>query len=384
MKTILFLIGITSFAYGRAQNTSISDPNFEQVLVENGLDDVLDGTVLTANIDTVTSLWVVSMSINNLSGIEDFIMLKSLFCSQNQLTNLNVSQNPALEQLLCSSNLITNLNLTQNINLKYLHCDYNSLQSLDLSQNTELIVVKCESNNLTSIDISHCVNLVNLDCGANSLTSIDVSQNNVLRWLNCGTNQITSLNVSQNSLLENLVCHYNPIGNLNVTSNLLLNHLDCDSNNLTNLNVSQNIYLELLYCMDNQITELDVSSNHFLKRLACYNNQLTCLNIKNGNNTQMDYCGVFNNSNLFCIEVDDPIWSSTHWTTANDQIDSQMNFSSYCGNGCTTSLTELSIESKKLIKIVDLLGREIEHSTNTPMIYLFSDGSTKKVFEFNN
>lgn len=36
--------------------------------------------------------------------------------------------------------------------------------------------------------------------------------------------------------------------------------------------------------------------------------------------------------------------------------------------------------TKKLVKILDLLGREAEETPNTPLIYLYEDGSTRKVF----
>lgn len=38
-------------------------------------------------------------------------------------------------------------------------------------------------------------------------------------------------------------------------------------------------------------------------------------------------------------------------------------------------------EAKELIKIVDLLGRETEFKSNTPLIYIYSDGSTERVME---
>lgn len=37
-------------------------------------------------------------------------------------------------------------------------------------------------------------------------------------------------------------------------------------------------------------------------------------------------------------------------------------------------------ENKKLVKVVDLLGRETEIKTNKTLIYVFDDGSTEKVF----
>lgn len=36
--------------------------------------------------------------------------------------------------------------------------------------------------------------------------------------------------------------------------------------------------------------------------------------------------------------------------------------------------------TKKLVKVLDLLGRETEETPNTPLIYLYEDGSARKVF----
>ena len=47
--------------------------------------------------------------------------------------------------------------------------------------------------------------------------------------------------------------------------------------------------------------------------------------------------------------------------------------------GGNVSITESTNSSKKLIKIVDVLGRDIkEKTTNTPLLYIYSDGSVKK------
>ena len=61
-----------------------TDPNFEQALIDLGIDNVLDGSVSTSNINTVTELNVNSMNISDLTGIEDFTSLINLQCWYNQ------------------------------------------------------------------------------------------------------------------------------------------------------------------------------------------------------------------------------------------------------------------------------------------------------------
>jgi len=91
----------------------------------------------------------------------------------------------------------------------------------------------------------------------------------------------------------------------------------------------------------------------------------------------MDSFVVQNNPNLTCIEVDNAAWSAANWTS----IDFQMYFSEDCNNDCsnTSSLTELTT-SKTLIQILDMMGRETTFKPNTPLIYVYDDGSTEKVF----
>ena len=112
-KLILLLFLLPAIAFG--QTTAIPDANFEQALIDLGYDTgTPDGSVPTANINTLTSLNVWNKNISNLTGIEDFIALTSLNCDNNHLSGLNVSQNTALYELYCSRNQITSLDLSNN------------------------------------------------------------------------------------------------------------------------------------------------------------------------------------------------------------------------------------------------------------------------------
>ena len=140
-----------------------------------------------------------------------------------------------------------------------------------------------------------------------------------------------------------------------------------------------NSALTYLDCWNNQLTNLDVSTNDALLGLACYENQLTCLNVANGNNSNFLYLEAFANPNLSCIEVDD-----TSWSTENGiSIDSQTSFSENCNNDCSSStagITEPST-SKNLINILDLMSRETSFKPNTPLMYVYDDGSTERIFK---
>ena len=143
---------------------------------------------------------------------------------------------------------------------------------------------------VTSIDVTKCPALEELECYGNQLTSLDVSKNTALEYLNCGHNQLTSLDISKNTALKELDCFNNKLASLDVSKNTALRYLYCYDNQLTSLDVSKNTALRYLYCYDNQLTSLYVSGCTALKRLQCYNNQLTSLNVSGCTALENLYC----------------------------------------------------------------------------------------------
>lgn len=342
MKKLCYIILLFSSFSGLAQHTLIPDANFEKTLIDLGLDSgAVDGKVLTANISNYTHLDVSSKNISNLTGIQDFLALTVLYCSKNQLTNLDISKNFFLYDLDCSNNQLTSLDIIKNTSLIYLDCSSNKLSSLNVTKNTALIslyttdnlltdldVTKnisltslgCNSNKLSGLDITNNLSLSYLSCFSNHLTSLNVTKNTSLTYLTCSFNQLTSLDVSKNTDLKELYCTSNKLTSLDITKNTLLNSFTCWNNQLTSLDVSKNPSLKLLFCDNNQITSLDLSKNNSLTDFACSNNQLRSLNLKNGNNTNINTVP-FNltaNHNLSCIQVDDTTYSNTNWLPYKD------------------------------------------------------------------
>jgi len=300
--TILLVLCCLTSSLANAQITAIPDANFEQALIDLGIDatGVLDGSVFTNDINTVTSLIVSNKNISDLTGIEDFAALVTLVCNTNQLTSLNVSQNTSLESLLCTANFIS---------------------SLDLSNNTALTNVSCNNNSLTSLNLPNTTSLQVLDCNANNLTSLNISNNSALFDLNCSTNQLSSLDLSSNTALTSVDASNNQLTSISLINNNLLTSLDLGTNLLSNLDVSSNGVLENLVCNNNQLTNLDVSNNSVLTSILCQNNQLTSLDVKNGNNSQINNISfnASNNPNLLCITVDDVSYSNSTWFNKDPQ-----------------------------------------------------------------
>jgi len=78
--------------------TGIPDINFEQALIDQGIDskEILDGCVNTTDINSITLLDLSDRGIVDLSGIEDFEILEELLIPGNSIPSIDLSQNQAL------------------------------------------------------------------------------------------------------------------------------------------------------------------------------------------------------------------------------------------------------------------------------------------------
>ena len=196
-----------------------------------------DRKLAPAERNAVKEIDVRSKNISNLYGIQFFPNLKSLICSNNQLTSLDVHENTALEYLACTQNKLTSLDVSNNTALDELYCYRNQLTSLDVRQNTALKTLCCYQNQLTSLNVSKNAELEVLWCYENPLTSLDVRQNTQLKVLGCSENQLTSLDVSQNTALEYLACRQNKLASLDV-SQTAVTTLDARGNQI-DINVEE-------------------------------------------------------------------------------------------------------------------------------------------------
>jgi hypothetical protein len=233
-----------------------------------------DGKLYADEAAAVGSLGVPNTTgnaIKSLKGIEYFTGIKYLDCSLNNLTSLDLSNNPALTELYCSNNHLTSLDVSNCYSLGILHCFGNQLGSLDLAHCPRLRELSCYYNELTSLDLSACTILTTLDIGTNRIASLDLSNNKKLRGLRYDNNGLTELDVSACTEMTSLHCY---------------------KNNLTELDLSKNIELMELNCEYNQLASLDVSLNNELETLMCNGNLLNSIILnKNNDNLRLIHCG---------------------------------------------------------------------------------------------
>jgi Leucine-rich repeat (LRR) protein len=136
------------------ERTPIPDGNFEEALVALGLDDQVDGSVLTSRIEGIQRLDVSESGISDLSGIEDFMAL----------TDLNVRDNE-----------LTLLDIRSNTNLLFVWAENNQLAALRIGTNPGIEKIGASGNNLTTLDVADYTSLQLLDLADNDLTAMDVS-----------------------------------------------------------------------------------------------------------------------------------------------------------------------------------------------------------------
>ncbi len=182
---------------------AIPDPAFLHALVEEGVDINGDGMISYTEAEAVKELYLWGKGISSLQGIEAFVYLTYLDCSNNKLTSLDVSKNPKLRRLFCANNHLKSLDFTKHYSLLDIDCSYNELTSLNLSYATWLHTLHCHHNQLTSLDFSTTL-LEVIYCHNNPLVSLNVSKCRGLYILNCGSSKLTSLDVSKNEYLEDL------------------------------------------------------------------------------------------------------------------------------------------------------------------------------------
>ena len=181
-----------------------------------------DGILTEEERQGVTELNLSGLGLTSLEGLEAFPNLQLLDCSRNSLTQLDLSQNPALVQLYCSNNRLTSLDVSQNMNLEHLGCSFNRITQLDLTGHSKLIALNCEMNLLTSLTLTGCTDLLSMYCRNNLLTSLDLTDNTKLVFIETFDNRLTSIDVSGLANLRFLHIDHNRLTELDMSHNTKL------------------------------------------------------------------------------------------------------------------------------------------------------------------
>ena len=339
--------------------TNFPDPIFRNCI--SGITGVAEGGTLSEDIlNSVTRIdvgepdkqnlrqnWTYKGEIKSLKGIEYFKNLTHLICFNNKLTDLDVSQNTALQCLICYENKLTSLDLSKNTELIQLECYRNKLMCLDLNNCTKLTTttiakqinrkaISSLGSDQYSIDVpagfdlskvsSFKVNYVDvtptLSNGKLFFTSTSVpddisynydSANNIAGEMNVIVDilngveteiELNSTNFPDGNFLTTLSAIWHlPIGDTFVPErvthlNLHGDYLDFWSNPGEGRGTISNLQgiefftaLEELDCSYNFLTSLDVSQNAALTRLDCSDNKLPSLDVSQNTELTSLNCG---------------------------------------------------------------------------------------------
>jgi len=394
MKTLLLtLLLVPMMSVG--QNVNIPDANFKAYLVGNtNINTNGDSEIQVSEASAFTGAIDCSvLNISDLTGIEAFTALTYLNCGNNNLTSLDVSGCTALTDLYCYANQLT---------------------SLDVSSNTALNHLYCYDNQLTSLDVSSNTSLDYLDCYGNQLQCLNANNGSPLNLLFCESNQLSCVSVSDATFAYNnyiydpwvtfqFQCIQNPIDNgINQFGNQLtaeqsgaiFQWLDCDDNYAvingeTNqsytptttgnyaVQITQQdcfgVMIDTSTCVNVDCqSDIDNDVNQFGTQLTAEQNGasyqwLDCDNNYSAINGETNQTYTPTTTGYFAVEL-----------TSTDICGGVQVDTSTCNLVDFTGIGELNNSSKQLIKIVDVLGRETPFKPNTPLLYIYNDGTVER------
>ena len=227
-------------AWGEVEINATNFPDeIFRTYVSKNFDGDSDGILGDSEIAAITSVDVANKGISDITGIKNFTYLEILRCSDNGLTQMDVSNMQTLQAVYCSYNSLESLNVFGCRNLKLLQCDNNSLKSLNISGCSHLTHLYCYRNELNSLDVSSNTALMYLRCQGNNIAVLNVKNNTALKKLYCSSNSLAELDLTNNKALQDLSCGYNAMKALDLSNNTALTSVNVSSQSIGSLKVNR-------------------------------------------------------------------------------------------------------------------------------------------------
>lgn len=282
----------------------IPDPYFRKYCLTN-FDTNNDGEITKRETEGVWEVKPVKLNIRSMKGIEEFADLTWFNCSENQISELDVSKNEKLISLTCDDNALTELNVRNNEKLEFLGCDNNQISTL-LFDRREWKTFSCSGNQITSLgtepigaeSLFACSNnpieslvldtsFVSKDsylaiyCYNNLLSELDLSRCANIKSLTCSGNKLQRLDLSNCRNLSSLDCYNNLLEEIRLPENGKISSIRAYKNRLKKIDLRQSIFLTSLWISENALETLDCSGCVSLEWLSCDRNKLQTLNLSN-------------------------------------------------------------------------------------------------------
>lgn len=214
--------------------TFIPDQNFEKGLIDQKLDTILDGKVLTINIASLTKLKLEHLRIKDITGIESFVGLEFLSLWDNDFKTINIRNLKKLKILGLSECPIDTIDLSQNkelVEINFQHASERAsepaypygktlgLTKLNLSNNTKMQRIYLWTNRIKELDVSMLPNLTDLWIGGtggaksgNPIKRLDLSKNpklNVIVLSGCDLEYLNIKGTANNGVPRTCTTRFN-------------------------------------------------------------------------------------------------------------------------------------------------------------------------------
>jgi hypothetical protein len=290
-----------------AQNITFIDTNLEQCLLSDvAVNTNGDGVIDTFEARASMRVKCQTASVENLTGLENFINLTELslqtknvsavnlnFCSKLEvlslndktgdlggIDSLNILSNPELAGIFLSNTSLRSISFDSSINIEVISIKGSRLSdTLTLKSTKKLTQITITDSEIKHLQIDPMV--------AQGLTDLNLHEN-LLDSINLvGFNNLLRLDVSNNDFASVVVSNLGKIQRIN-----------CENNVIERLNVSGLSDLIELKCNANNIELLDISDNTSLQTLEVESNNLSSLNLANGNNKFMKIDSRFNSAEI--------------------------------------------------------------------------------------
>ena len=274
-----FLLGKVQAAV-EINEANFPDAAFRSVISSADYDRDGNGTLDDNELALTINIYCNGMGISSVKGIEYFTSLQGLYCTDNNISSWDLSNNKNLHGVWCSNNAFTSLDFSANPELEWVYCYDCNLTSLNVSNNPKMAYIECNTNPLPALDVSQNPLLEHLTCGTCELTSLNLSNNPNLSHLDAFGNHLTFLDVSHNPKMKRLDIWNNPgLGSIDVSHNPGLQYYNCAPKDAYSVDVTHNPELTKLICSYNHLSSLDLSHNPKLAYLDCAVNRIAALDL---------------------------------------------------------------------------------------------------------
>ena len=281
------MIIIATFEEENLEKTYVPDDNFEKALINLGYDDFMDDYVYSQRIRNVEELRLDGHQIADLTGIEGFENLKILVVTNNNLQNLDISQNSSLQQLICDKNQLTSLDISRNFLLSFLAATENELNCVRVNQK-QLLTIQLGGPGGPWFIVDEGVTF-SIDCELSNEDRTYIPDDNFEQALiDLGLDDVLDNYVKTVDILyiDNLNISYKNISDLTGLEDFKsLITIDAGNNNITSIDpffgssFGYGFIVGTLILSDNNLSSLDISALHILFLLDVRNNPLTCIQV---------------------------------------------------------------------------------------------------------